>query len=76
MFCLESFKMIANGVNKFLLFSLELAIARFTLFIKKIALCRRFVVLPIKSDAEPLSLRSTSRGVLNGWVMMNMPAIR
>ena len=38
--------MIANGVSKFFTsFSLQLAIARFTLFIlKKIALCRSFVL--------------------------------
>ena len=32
---LESFKMIANGVSKFLSFSLQLAIAWYTLFILK-----------------------------------------
>ena len=45
-FCFaQSFQMIANGVSKFFTsFSLQLAIARFTLFIlKKIALCRSFV---------------------------------
>ena len=35
MFCLESFQMIANGVSKFLLFTLRLTIARLTSFIKK-----------------------------------------
>ena len=35
MFCLESFQMIANGVSEFLSTSLQLTIARFTLFIKK-----------------------------------------
>ena len=35
MFCLESFKMIANGVSSFLSFSLQLAITRFTLLILK-----------------------------------------
>ena len=46
-FCFaQSFQMIANGVSKFFTsFSLQLAIARFTLFIlKKIALCRSFVL--------------------------------
>ena len=33
MFCLESFQMIANGVSKFLLFTLRLTIARLTSFI-------------------------------------------
>ena len=35
MFRLESFQMIANGVSKFLSFSLQLAMAGFTLFILK-----------------------------------------
>ena len=35
MSCLESFKMIANGVSKFLSFSLQLAIAWFKLFALK-----------------------------------------
>ena len=35
MSCLKSFKMIANGVSKFLLFSLHLAIAWFKLYILK-----------------------------------------
>ena len=30
----------------------------------------------ISQNMEPLSLRSTSRGVRNARVMMNMPAIR
>ena len=46
MSCLESFKMMANGVSKFLSFSPQLAIAWFKVFIlKKMSLCRRFVVL-------------------------------
>ena len=35
MFCLEGFQMIANGVRKFISFSLQLAVAGFTLFILK-----------------------------------------
>ena len=35
MSCPESFKMIANGVSKFLSFSLQLAIASFTIFNSK-----------------------------------------
>ena len=35
MFCLESFKMIANGVSKSLSFSLQFAMARFMLHLFK-----------------------------------------
>ena len=35
MFCLESFKLIANGVSKSLSFSLQLAMARFMLYLFK-----------------------------------------
>ena len=34
------------------------------------------MVSTISQNMEPLSLRSTSRGVRNARVMMNMPAIR
>ena len=34
------------------------------------------MVSTVSQNMEPLSLRSTSRGVRNAWVMMNMPAIR
>ena len=43
MFYLESFKMAANGGSKFLSFSLQLQGLHYSL--KKIALCRMFVVL-------------------------------
>ena len=34
------------------------------------------IVSTVSQNMEPLSLRSTSRGVRNARVMMNMPAIR
>ena len=34
------------------------------------------MVSTVSQNMEPLSLRSTSRGVRNARVMMNMPAIR
>ena len=51
MSCLESFKMMANGVSKFLSFSPQLAIAWFKLFILK--KCRIVEDLLFYSEKTP-----------------------
>ena len=55
MSCLESFKMIANGVSKFLSFSLQLAIASFTIFNSKSRFFEDFLFYPKNEVMASLS---------------------